>query len=321
MIHISVVIPTFKRTYLLERCLDALSKQELAGEYFEVIVVSDGDDEDTRMTVSNFTAIRHLTYMNLPEKKGPAAARNKGWRNAKGSLIAFTDDDCIPDRHWLQAFVHRHDDNTPLAAYTGRVKVPLPAMPTDYERNTKGLEAAEFVTANCCCTKNALVLCEGFDENFGAAWREDSDLHFKLLSNNIPVTRLDLALVCHPVRKAGWGISVKEEKKGLYNALLYKKYPLLYRQYIQPQPIWLYYYMVLLFITAITGLAYNVEWLAGFASTIFIWLLAGFILKRTEGTSRKLPHLSEMVITSLAIPFLSLFWHFYGAVRYKVFYL
>jgi hypothetical protein len=45
------------------------------------------------------------------------------------------------------------------------------------------------------------------------AWREDSDLHFKLILNNIPVIMLKDAVVVPPIRKAKWGISTKEEKK------------------------------------------------------------------------------------------------------------
>ena len=71
------------------------------------------------------------------------------------------------------------------------------------------------------------------------AWREDSDLEFRLLQQGIPIWRLQNALVIHPVRKASWGVSLKEQKKGMFNALLYKKYPGLYRKKIQPRPGWL----------------------------------------------------------------------------------
>ena len=77
------------------------------------------------------------------------------------------------------------------------------------------------------------------------AWREDSDLEFKLLQKQIPIIHLTEALIVHPVREAPWGISIKEQRKGMYNALLYKKYPELYRKKIQPSPPWNYYIIVL----------------------------------------------------------------------------
>src|SRR5688572_3416997 len=98
-IKISVVIPTYQRPELLHKCLQALSAQDFDAYSFEVIVVSDGEDARTRKKVLNWqdqfkTTLR---YHALPSRKGPAAARNFGWRKAKGTLIAFTDDDCIPD--------------------------------------------------------------------------------------------------------------------------------------------------------------------------------------------------------------------------------
>jgi hypothetical protein len=54
-------------------------------------------------------------------------------------------------------------------------------LPTDYERDAHGLERSEFVTANCFVSKRGLERLGGFDERFPLAWREDSDLHFRLL--------------------------------------------------------------------------------------------------------------------------------------------
>src|SRR5690606_30571680 len=112
-------------------------------------------------------------------RHGPAAARNVGWRAARCEVVAFTDDDCIPDPGWLAAGTRAVEQG--FAAATGRVVVPLPDAPTDYERDAAGLARAEFVTANCFCRRSVLEALGGFDERFSAAWREDSDLHFALL--------------------------------------------------------------------------------------------------------------------------------------------
>jgi hypothetical protein len=50
-------------------------------------------------------------------------------------------------------------------------------------------------------------------------------------------------------------------------------------------------------------------------------LTAIFILRRLKGTSRKWSHVLEMIFTSTAIPFLSLYWRWYGSVKYKTFFL
>src|SRR5438067_730536 len=103
-----------------------------------------------------------LRYIPVTGVHGPAAARNAGWRAARGEIIAFTDDDCVPTPGWLRAGVSAFVDG--VAGVDGRVVMPLPATPTDYERDAAGLERGEFVTANCFYGRDALVAVGGFDE-------------------------------------------------------------------------------------------------------------------------------------------------------------
>ena len=190
-----------------------------------------------------------VQYIALPENRGPATARNAGWRKSIGKLIAFTDDDCLPQPGWLSAIWEAYENHgmPELIAFSGRIEVPLSVLPTDFEKNTSLLEEAEFVTANCSCTKTALNLVDGFDERFKAPWREDSDLQFKLIQNNVLIHKLNNAVVIHPVRKAGWGTSISDQKKTVFNALLYKKYPHLFRKKIQSSPAWNYYMIITAF--------------------------------------------------------------------------
>jgi glycosyltransferase involved in cell wall biosynthesis len=320
---ISIVVPTYRRPDLLLRCINALLKQDFSSSDFEIIVISDGYDSSSYEAVGRFNpkASPVLKYYQLPKKSGPAAARNRGWQQALGELIAFTDDDCIPDSHWLSALWEAYTETRHIkkaVAFTGQTIVPLPSNPTDYELNIAQLEKAEFITANCACTKKAMLSVGGFDERFTMAWREDSDLQFKFIEMKIPVYRVNNAVVTHPVRKAPWGISIKEEKKGLFNALLYKKYPHLYKEKIQPHPPWHYYFILLCIIILIVGLITSnatIIW-AGAGG----WLIASlwFTMKRLARTSHTWRHVWEMFITSLIIPFLSLYYRFYGSLKYKV---
>lgn len=319
MCKITVVIPTYRRAQLLQKCLSALDRQIFPPELFEVIIVSDGPDPVTEAVTDCFDRSR-FHYLPTETKLGPAAARNHGWRNAKGILIAFTDDDTLPDPLWLISFWNKYIGEKEIA-YTGRTIVPLSASPTDYEKNTAGLETAEFITANCCCTKAALQAVDGFDERFSMAWREDSDLYFKFIKKNIPVKAAPEAIVLHPVRPAYWGISLKEQRKTKFNALLYKKYPELYREKIQARPLWNYYAMVFLlpvsFIIMVGG-----RWYTGLLFLI-VWLILfiAFAIRRLKNTSKSFSHVSEMLWTSACIPFVSLFWHWYGNIKYKTAFL
>jgi hypothetical protein len=156
--RVSVVIPTFRRPDLLSRCLEAVCAQSLAPDAYEVIVADDGHSDETRTLVERFDARDGpaVRYVRPQGGRGPAVARNAGWRAARADLIAFTDDDTVPASDWLAA--GERDLEPGWSALCGRVVVPrrigsdgaaLP--PTDHELMTRGLESAEFVTANASC--------------------------------------------------------------------------------------------------------------------------------------------------------------------------
>ena len=130
-LRVSVVVPTCGRRELLERCLDALERQSLERGRYEVIVIEDR------------------------ERRGPAWARNQGWRRSRAPVVAFTDDDCVPAPDWLLRGLKPFDDER-ADVVCGRIVMPLPEHPTDYERDAQRLERAEFVTANCLCRKAML---------------------------------------------------------------------------------------------------------------------------------------------------------------------
>jgi GT2 family glycosyltransferase len=318
---ITVIIPTYKRTKLLIRCLEAVALQNIPKEAFRVIVVSDGPDVQTQKALESWQQGRafNLNYVQTPMKGGPAAARNYGWRLAEAALIAFTDDDCIPDPSWLNAFLKHYSGEEHLA-FTGKTSVPLPDKRTDFAINIAQLEHADFITANCACTKAALNKVGGFDERFKMAWREDSDLEFKFITHHIQILQVPEAQVIHPVREVPWGISIKEQKKGIYDALLFKKFPLLYRKKID-SPIWNYYGMTILGLLFIAGLMLNHRFLSILAAAGLFILFSKFIAIRLHRRHKSFSHVIEMISTSLVIPFISVFWRVYGSIKYRVFFL
>lgn len=322
MITVSIIVPTYRRPKLLINCLQALMLQKFDKCLYEIIVVSDGPDEETKHVVDSWAIYEYpqMRYLQLAAKKGPAAARNFGWLNARGKVIAFTDDDCTPDPSWLQELVKHCNPDEDLAL-TGKTIVPIGKHPTDHEQNTAHLQTADFITANCACTKNALIKAGGFDEQFSMAWREDSDLEFKLINNNIPIKKVEDAVVVHPVRKSPWGVSIKEQKKTMFNALLYKKYPSLYRTKINQMTPVLYYCIITAFILMLTGIITKQQAFILTGSAGWLGLTTYFIFKRLQNTKHSISHVTEMVVTSFVIPFLSVYWQWYGAVKYRVLFI
>jgi len=325
-LRLSVVIPTYRRPDLLCRCLEAVFAQTLDPHAFEVIVVDDGHTDDTQAVVDAFKArpgpvVRYLRPRN---GRGPAVARNAGWRAASAQVVAFTDDDTVPAPDWLEQGERALVPG--LVALCGRVAVPrgegdAADRPTDHELMTRGLETAEFVTANAFVRRSALLTVGGFDERFQRAWREDSDLQFRLLRDAGPVGRAKDAVVVHPVRPERWGVCMRQQKNVFFDALLYKKHPKLYRERILRAPPWDYYAIVAL------TLAAPVLWAAGIGGSAVVSVLlalAGVLrlaVKRLRRTALTPEHIVEMVLTSAVIPFLSVYWRLRGALHFRVLFL
>lgn len=316
---VSVVVPTFRRPELLRRCLDALLAQSIHPSLYEIVVADDGPDDAVRTLVESTRARCALRYVPVTATQGAAGARNAGWRAARGEVIAFTDDDTLPDRRWLLAGLRAMSGGA--CAVTGRVVMPLPARPTDYEKDAAGLTRAEFVTANCFVRRAVLARIGGFDERFTSAWREDSDLHFRLLEAACEIGHAADAIVVHPVREAPFGVSLSQQRKVVFDALLYRKHPRLYRQRIRRVPP-IEYYVAAASLAAATLAAFSGRPQAAIVASLPWLLVTGFLtVKRLRGTTHSLRHVAEMALTSAAIPLASVFWRSVASVRHRVLFL
>ena len=138
--RVSVVIPTYRRPDLLERCLAAVQAQTLAAAQYEIIVCDDGPSDEALAVVQTAKQTMPegpvIHYLPITETQGPAAARNRGWQHARGPVIAFTDDDTVPDAAWLEAGLSARDED--VDAITGSIEMPLPEHPTDLEVDAAG---------------------------------------------------------------------------------------------------------------------------------------------------------------------------------------
>ncbi|MGH9159783.1 MAG: glycosyltransferase family 2 protein, partial [Vicinamibacteraceae bacterium] len=240
--RVSVVLPTRDRPALLAGCLSALALQSLPASEVEVIVVDDSDAHSAKMVVAHAARSARIIRYLPGFGRGPAAARNVGWRAARAPIVAFTDDDCVPTPRWLASGLAPFEDG--VTGVSGSVSVTRPSEPTDYERDAARLSDAPFVTASCFYRRDALEEIGGFDERFEMAYREDSDVWLTLLERGQRLVLAPAAEVCHPIRPAPWGVSLRQQQRSLYNALLYKKHPALYRAQIEHGPPLRYYVTV-----------------------------------------------------------------------------
>jgi histidinol-phosphate phosphatase family protein len=208
-----VVIPTSGRPSLAH-LLEALDRAD--GGPRRLIVVDDRRDQGTPLPVPESVEV-------VPgAARGPAAARNKGWRAATADWVAFLDDDVITPPDWPAA-LHRDLGDLPatVAASQGQIVVPLASdrRPTDWERNVAGLQTARWATADMAIRRSALQLVDGFDERFRRAYREDSDLALRMIDAGFSL-RTGARYVIHPVGSARPGVSVRLQAGNADDALM-----------------------------------------------------------------------------------------------------
>lgn len=206
--QISVVVPTYNRCQLLRRCLAAVTNQDHPA--YEVIVVDDASTDATgQMVRREFPQVR---YLRQPARRGPAAARNRGIAEARGAIVAFTDDDCVPPRHWLQQLCEGFE-RFPQAGAIGGIQEPpeqlwrhnLLARYERYltrqvyrvgERPVLG-HPAPIGSNNLAVRRDLLLQLDGFDETFPSAAGEDTDLLRRLADQGYASVSLPLAVEHH----------------------------------------------------------------------------------------------------------------------------
>jgi len=156
------------------------------------------------------------------EARGPAAARNAGWRAASAEWVAFLDDDVVVPSGWRAALA-RDLAELParVAGSQGRIVVPLQPgrRPTDWERNVRGLEDARWATADMAYRRSALEAVGGFDERFRRAYREDAEIGLRLTDAGYEIRR-GSRHVLHPAGRARPSASLRLQAGNADDALM-----------------------------------------------------------------------------------------------------
>jgi len=202
---VSVIVPTLSRPGPLARCLAALAAQDYPADRFEVVVVDDGSDQPLDAVVADCCGPMQLTLLRQANA-GPGAARNRGAAAARGTLLAFTDDDCLPEPGWLAALARQHRA-TPGDLLGGRV-VNHDARNPYAEASQLILEGAYryyarrpgpgqfFASNNMGVPSAAFGALTGFDADFRVA-SEDRDLCDRWLDAGRDLRYVPEAVVLH----------------------------------------------------------------------------------------------------------------------------
>jgi glycosyltransferase involved in cell wall biosynthesis len=144
----SIIVPVFNDAIGLKRCLEALEQQTYPRHLYEVIVVDNGSPVDQE--IAGVVTAYGQAVLAHESQPGSYAARNRGIALAKGSILAFTDADCIPAADWVEQGVQTLVQNPDCGFVAGNIQISFqdqnqPTAIELYESLWYPLPQAEFV--------------------------------------------------------------------------------------------------------------------------------------------------------------------------------
>lgn len=210
------------------KCLDALSNQ-IAGRDVEILVVDDGSSDDTAKVAQSFAGVRLISQANA----GPAAARNRGALEATGSILLFTDDDCVPMPDWLEAMLEPFNDPEVVAAKgiyrTRQPHLAARFVQIEYEdryRLMSGLASIDFIdTYSAAFRRGSFLEMSGYDNSFPVACAEDVELSYRMSARGWKMIFAPAAIVYHTHPNRIWQYLKKKYKFAFWRVLAVRKNP------------------------------------------------------------------------------------------------
>ena len=236
--YISIVIPTYNRLPILQKCLLALENQTLTDNKvsnYEIVVVDDGSSDRTlEWLAANKQQLPHLkTYQQ--HHQGAAAARNLGVKQAVGETIIFIDSDLVVSENFLQA----HADalvagaqklkSDRLFTYGAVINTNNFDNPTSEQYKVTDFSAAYFATGNVAIARKWLEAAGLFDTGFQLYGWEDLELGVRLKQLGLKLIKCPEAVGYHwhpPFNLEQIPTLIeKERERGRMGVVFYQKHP------------------------------------------------------------------------------------------------
>ncbi|MBE9240736.1 glycosyltransferase family 2 protein [Synechocystis salina] len=234
----SVVIPTYNRLPILEKCLRALEKQTfnqdlIAG--YEIVVVDDGSTDGTLAWLAEHR--QELPHVRPWEQdhQGPAAARNLGVKQAQGDTIIFIDSDLVVTEVFLQAHAEglqrgkAQYNSDRVFTYGAVVNTCNFDSPESEPYKLTDYSAAFFATGNVAIAKQWLLEAGLFDTGFQLYGWEDLELGVRLKNLGLKLVKCPRAVGYHwhpPFSLQQIPKLIDQEvQRGRMGVLFYQKHP------------------------------------------------------------------------------------------------
>ena len=202
---LSVVIPTYNRLPILQKCLRALEQQRLEAPIsnYEVVVVDDGStDETVQWLLDNGGQLPHVRLVQQ-DHGGPAEGRNRGVDNARGDVIVFIDSDLVVTEDFLISHARRLDQtwrergDRLCFTYGAVINTANFEDPTSEPHKLRDLSWAYFATGNVAIDRQVLETSGLFDTRFRLYGWEDLELGERLRRMGVVLVRCPEAVGYH----------------------------------------------------------------------------------------------------------------------------
>jgi GT2 family glycosyltransferase len=178
--QVAVIIPVRNRPDFLRNCLNSLVQQDFPIKQCEVIVCDDHSEEDLEPVIDMFRShLPKLKLLRQQEHRGPAAARNMGFRSSKADIFVCIDSDIICNPQFLSELVRTLEANPKWVSAEATI-APIGASASPLWDAPVG-EGKAFPSGASAYRSDALRQAGGFDEMF-PYYCEDAELAARLLS-------------------------------------------------------------------------------------------------------------------------------------------
>jgi Predicted glycosyltransferases len=234
-VFLSIVIPTYNRLPILQKCLKALEQQQYDHTItnYEVVLVDDGSTDGTLNWLEenqlNFPHVRLFCQSH----QGPAAARNLGIEKALGETIIFIDSDLVVTETFLQShadsLVEGYKTSDQVFTYGRVINTCNFENPTSEHYKITDFSAAYFATGNVAIARHWLIEAGLFDPQFQQYGWEDLELGVRLKKLGLKLIKCPDAVGYH------WHPAFdleqlpklidREIQRGRMGVLFYQKHP------------------------------------------------------------------------------------------------
>ena len=180
---VSIIVATYNSQHTIGELIEALLDQEYERDQLEIIIVDDGSKDQTSDIVKRYP----VKYF-VENHRGPAHARNIGWKHSCGEMICFTDSDCLPKKNWVKQLLSQfisEDIGGVGGAYdnadsTHFISACIHEEIVERHHRMNG-NVNYLGTFNVAYRRSILEEVGGFNESYRAASAEDNDLSYRVI--------------------------------------------------------------------------------------------------------------------------------------------